>query len=173
MPDTEQEGLGEKLAEADKKAVKNKAERQQRAVKGAHLLERLLALAVTAGATREEQSGFHQFTGPTKGRKIYVARKGGRCDFSGFAVEDDAVSQISEERAQSEHLGKVRGQLDFDKDDASVLGALEKALVILMEPAPVEAEKPKRVPRAKTAETQKVEPAVDVAPAATQEAAAS
>lgn len=128
-----------KLIAAGKKAEVQKKERQERVVKGSHLTSKLLDMAnalVPSGVKLEDKSGFTKVTGATKGRSVYVAKKGGRVDISGFAIEADAVKQISEKEARDKHLGKVRGQLDFARSDDEVLAAFGAALEELSKPAP-------------------------------------
>jgi hypothetical protein len=133
---TEGEGMGEKLKKAGKKAEQQKAARRERTVKGSHLLPQLLSEDRIKGLSTEDKSGFTKILGKQKGRAIYVAKKGGRVDLSGFTVESPAVAQISEEDARQKHLGKVRGQLDFNQADDAVLSAYDAALEILaQEPA--------------------------------------
>jgi hypothetical protein len=139
--------LAEKLTEAGKKAESQKAARRERAVKGSHLLETLTLRAKEAGLTVEDKSGFLRVSGTTKGRSVYIAKKGGRVDLSGFEVQAVAVTQISEEEARAKHLGKVRGQLNFNKTDNEVLAAYADALKALNAPAP-KVEKPAPAPKA-------------------------
>lgn len=131
--------MGKKLKGAGKKAEAQKAARRERTVKGSHLLPQLLSSERTGGLTVEDKSGFTKITGKAKGRAVYVAKKGGRVDLSGFSVEAPAVTQISEEDARAKHLGKVRGMLDFNAEDATVLAAYDAALSKLEE---VPAEEP-------------------------------
>ena len=141
---TEGQSMGEKLQNAGKKAEKAQAARRERTVKGAHLLKDLTDPKVLAGLTTVDKSGFTLVTGVAKGRKVYIAKKGGRVDLSGFSVEADAVIQISEEDARQKHLGKVRGMIDFDKSDDAVKAAFSAALEKLKEqteePKPAKAE---------------------------------
>lgn len=118
------------LAAAGKKAEAQKKERQERVVKGSHLLEQLKNKAAepTLNLKTEEMSGFVKVTGSTKGKRILIAKKGGRVDLSGFTIEADAVKQISEQEARDKHLGKVRAQLDFGRSDDEVLAAFGQAL---------------------------------------------
>lgn len=131
---TETTEMAEKLKAAGEKAEKAKAARRERTVKGSHLLEALQARATKAELKIEDKSGFLKITGSTKGRKVYVAKKGGRVDASGFTIENAAIKQISEQEAKDKHLGKVRGQIDFDQDDASVLAAYDALLAELNTP---------------------------------------
>ena len=122
-----------KLTDAGKKAEEQKAQRRQRVVKGSHLLPQLLQNAQTVdGLVVKDNSGFHKITGSAKGRSIYIAKKGGRVDLSGFTLDSEAVKQISEEEAKDKHLGKVRGQLNFDSDDETILSTYTKALASLV-----------------------------------------
>jgi hypothetical protein len=125
--------MGKKLKKAGKKAEDQKVARRERTVKGAHLLPKIIGMLEGKGLTVEEKSGFTKVTGVAKGRAVYVAKKGGRVDLSGFTVEGPGVVQISEEDARAKHLGKVRGQLDFDQGDDAVLAACSSALERLAE----------------------------------------
>ncbi len=140
------------LKEAGTKAVAEKKERQMRVVKGAHLKDKMVEAATAAGLTSEEKSGFLQFTAGVKGKRIYLSRKGGRVDLSGYTVEDPAIKQISEKEAQEKHLGKVRGTIDFEQSDDAVLEAFSKAIAAVKIPNP-EPVKPPKAPKAPKAET--------------------
>lgn len=130
--ETKTEELGKKLVAAGKKAEDQKAARRERVVKGSHLLGVLQERAVSAGLKVEDNTGFLKITREgVKGKTIYVAKKGGRTDFSGFTVDVTAVTQITEEDARQKHLGKVRGQLDFSQSDELVLKAYDAALTVL------------------------------------------
>src|SRR5271166_1858357 len=106
------EGMAEKLKAAGKLAESQKTQRRERQVKGSHLVSKLEELARSAGLRIDDKSGFHKITGSAKKRTIYVAKKGGRVDLSGFTLESEAVKQITVEQAKEKHLGQVRGQLD-------------------------------------------------------------
>ncbi len=161
------EGMAEKLQKAGEKAQKAKAERTVKLVKGATLNPAFLEKANASGAKVEEKSGFFKIAAGVKGKNLYLARKGGRVDLSGFTVTNDAVLQISEEEARAKHLGKVRGQLNFElsgtpEGDAQLLAAFDQALTELAAPLPV-VEKPKREPKPKVEK-----PATEAAPATTE-----
>lgn len=158
--------LKEKLQTAGKKAEKVKVERHERQVKGAHLLPKLLEAAKAAGCVTDEKSGFIKITGVAKSRAVYLARKGGRCDVSGFELAGQAgVIQISEEQAKAKHLGKVRGMIDFENAaDDVVEAAFSAALVKLAEATP-EAEKPAKAPKAKKAAAEAPAEGAEAAPA--------
>lgn len=146
--------LGEKLQAAGELVVKQKAERQARVVKGAHLLDTLKERVAAEGLTAEVKSGFTKVTAPgTKGRVLYIANKGGRVDLSGFTLEHAALTQISADEAKAKHLGKVRAQINFESSDADVLAAFSAALVEL------KAASPATVKEEKVAETSAETPA--------------
>lgn len=160
------ESMADKLAAAGEKAKAAKAARTMKVVKGASLNPTFLEAVTAAGLKSEEKSGFYKVTSDAKGKALYLARKGGRVDLSGFTVTNDAVTQISEETAREKHLGKVRGQLNFElagtpEGEAQLTAAFKAALVELAVPLPV-VEKPAKAPKAPKAETA---PAAD-APAA-------
>jgi hypothetical protein len=158
--------LAEKLEQAGKKAVQEQAQRREREVKGSHLLPALLDM-VKAVSTLSvaEKTGFQKVTGTAKGKAVYVAKKGGRVDLSGFevALPNAAIKVISEQAAKDQHLGRVRGQLDFGRPDADVLEAFSAALAQLDVATPM-APKPPRVPKAPRAPKA---PKAAAAPAAT------
>lgn len=135
----------ETLVAAGQKAEQAKAERRERTVKGAHLLNSLKEKAEKAGLEIVEKSGFFQILGASKGRRVYLAKKGGRADASGFSVDHVAIIQISEQEARDKHLGKVRGMLNFDQPDEQVLEAYGLLLAKLAE---VVEEAPKSKPKA-------------------------
>lgn len=128
---TDNDTLRERLEAAGKKVVEQKAARRERTVKGSHLNQKFIELATAQGLTVDEMSGFVKLTGPDKRKRLLIAKKGGRVDLSGFTVELDAVRQISETEAREKHLGKVRGQLDFEKTDDEVLAAFTAALTVV------------------------------------------
>lgn len=139
------------LKEAGTKAVTEKKERQMRVVKGAHLKDKMIESATAAGLTSEEKSGFLKFSAGVKGKNLYLARKGGRVDLSGFTAEATAIKQISEKEAQEKHLGKVRGTIDFEQADDVVLAAFTAAIEAVKVPNP-EPVKPPKAPKAPKAE---------------------
>jgi len=128
MTETTNTEMTEKLMAAGEKAETQKQARRERVVKGAHLLPQLKDLATAAGLNVEEKSGFLKVSAGVKGKNVYLAKKGGRVDLSGFSVEAAAIRQISEQEAREKHLGKVRGQLDFNQSDEQVLEAFTAAL---------------------------------------------
>lgn len=142
--------LKTKLEAAGKKAETQKAEKQTRAVKGAHLHEQIVGLVRGAGLEVVENTGFLKVVGNGNKSKLLVAIKGGRVDLSGFTIESPAVIAVSEEEAKAKHLGKVRGFVNFDASDEQVLGVIRAAIKVLQ--TPVEApEKPKAERKAKKA----------------------
>ena len=129
--------MGKKLVEAEGKVKKQAAERKAKEVKGSHLLPAMQSRAQSAGLKQEERSGFFKFTGEAKGRAVYVAKNGGRVDISGIELDHPAVTRLTAEQAKEQHLGKVRGHIDFEKDDATVLEAFDTLVEKLKEaPAP-------------------------------------
>lgn len=129
--------LKAKLAEANKKAEAQKAERRARVVKGSHLTQKFVDLAKEAGCDVRENTGFHVITGKAgKSLRIYVARRGGIVDLLGFSVQDPAVRQIPKEEAKAKHMGRVQGRVDLDKTDEEVLRAYGEALKLINVPAP-------------------------------------
>ncbi len=154
--------MAQRLANAGQKAEAATEARRERTVKGSHLTEKMLGLAT--GKTVEDKSGFHKITGKGKGRSVYLAKKGGRVDASGFTVTNVAVVQISEEVAKDKHLGRVRGQIDFEKSDDEVLAAFS-ALVAELDVETPESEKPVKAPRPpKAPKAETAAPAADTAP---------
>jgi hypothetical protein len=140
--------LKSKLENAGKKAEEQKAEKQTRTVKGAHLHEQIVTMVKASGLEIVENTGFLKVVGNGNKNKLLVAIKGGRVDLSGFTLENAAVIQVSEADAKAKHLGKVRGFVNFDASDEQVLEVIREALTVLNTPAEV-VEKPKteRKPR--------------------------
>lgn len=118
-----------RLIGAGEKVVKMRTERRSKQVKGSHLLDDMLKTARDFDI--DEKSSFYKITGKMKDKAVYVVRKGGRVDLSGFAVEHPAITTISEEEARQRHLGRVRGQINFKENDDSVMDAFTKALEYL------------------------------------------
>lgn len=129
--------MKERLADSAKKAEAQQTARRERTVRGSHLLGDLRTRADKQNLTVTEKNGFYKITGPSKGRAVYLLKKGGRVDISGFVISSAAVIQISAEDARQKHLGKVRGQLDFSKPDDEVLQAYDEALSELVVTAAV------------------------------------
>ncbi len=124
--------LEKKLKQAGEKAEKQEKERQARQVRGSHLTEQFMQAIQAAGLTTTDKTSYVQVTGAAgKSAKVYMAKKGGRVDFSGFTVEGPAVVQISAEEAKAKHLGRVRGTIDFDAADGEILRAFRKALTVV------------------------------------------
>ncbi len=130
------EAKATKLKAAGKKAEAQKAERRARTVKGSHLLETLEARARAAGLNVETQSGYLKVTGPTKGPRIYIAKKGGKVFLNGFTVTAPAILTISEEDAKQRHMGRVKAELDFNASDDAVLAAYDLAVAQVASPPP-------------------------------------
>ena len=148
--------LTEKLKDAGKKAVAEQKAKREKVVPGAHLVDPMKAKVDELKLTSEEIGGFIKVTGTYKGRHVYLAKKGGRADLSGFSAEADGIVQISEEEAKAKHVGKVRGTVDFGKDDATVLAAWTMALAKLTEampPAPEKKVRAKKEPKTADATT--------------------
>jgi len=116
-----------KLSGATKKIENQKKERRQKQVKGSHLLEVMLAV-VGKTYSIDEKASFYKISGKEKGKSVYLLRKGGRVDLSGFDIDHDAVTKISAEEAKDRHIGKVRGQINFSLSDDLVMDAFKKAL---------------------------------------------
>lgn len=127
--------LKEKLEKAGKEAEKQKAEKQARTVKGAHLKEQVEALVTQSGLEVVKNTGFLKVVGKENKLKLLVAIKGGRIDLSGFTIESPAVTQVTEDEAKAKHLGKVRGFVNFDASDDEVLAVVKQALKMLATPA--------------------------------------
>lgn len=125
-----------KLKAAGKKAEAQKAERRARTVKGSHLLETLEARARAAGLNVETQSGYLKVTGPTKGLRIYIAKKGGKVFLNGFSVTAPAILPISEEDAKQRHMGRVKAELDFNQADDAVLSAYDACVTVVASTVP-------------------------------------
>lgn len=128
--------LGEKLDAANKKAEDQKAAARAKVVKGAHLLNALLDEKTLDGLTVEENKSFKKITGIAKGKAVYVAKKGGRVDLSGFTLDSPAVTKLTEEEARDKNIGRVRGQFNFGASDDEVLAAYAEALAELRIPTP-------------------------------------
>lgn len=96
-------------------------EKRSRRVAGTHLLSEMMSRVSDRKLVVEDKSGFHKIFGNKKGICVYLAIKGGRADLSGFCIDHPAVKPLSEQEAKEKHLGKVRGQIDFNRDDKTVL----------------------------------------------------
>ena len=151
--------LKQKLAEAGEKAVKQKKERQARAVKGAHLTEQLVQIARDAGLSIRENTGFFVISGPAgKNVRIAVAKRGGIVDFLSFTVNSPAVRQISREEAAEKHLGRVQGRIAFDGTDEETIQAYNEAVNVLLVPE----QEPVKSPKVKVPPVVKPPPTTEV-----------
>lgn len=162
----------EKLAEANKKAEAQKAERRARSVKGSHLTDKFVKMAQDASCQVGENTGFHVIQGLAgKSLRIYVAKRGGIVDLLGFTIDVPAVKQISREEAKAKHMGRVFGRFDLDRPDEEVLAAFGKALEALNVPQP---EKPAKAPKKEAPAQSSPEPEITAQPSEpTDEEAAS
>lgn len=119
--------MAQKLRHVAERVVGETKERRAKVVRGSHLVDEMLATAVARGLPTDDKSGFVMIGGP-KGPRVYLAKKGGRADLSCFCIAHPGVREISEEEAREKHLGKVRGQIDFDRPDADVMEAWSAVL---------------------------------------------
>lgn len=144
-----------RLNNATKKLQEEETQRREKTVQGSHLLQPMLELVAKKELKTEERTGFYKITGPSKALAVYLAKKGGRVDFSGFDVDAPALTKITKEEAQAKHIGKVRGQIDFTATDEAVLAAFEAGLTALANaPAPAaKVTKPKKEKATKAAKT--------------------
>ncbi|HEU5118720.1 MAG TPA: hypothetical protein VFT74_19150 [Isosphaeraceae bacterium] len=156
---TNDKNMAETLAQAGKLAEEQKTQRRERTVKGSHLLAQMTEAVAAAGLKAEDKSGFTKVTGKAKGLAVYVAKKGGRVDLSGFTVQSAAIKQITEQEARDKHLGKVRGQVDFDQTDALIMEAFGQALGQLDVETTAEPTKAKPAKEPKPAKEKKEKPA--------------
>lgn len=117
--------MSRRLVTADVAAVDMVATQREQRVIGSKLTGTLIDVANAKRMVVEDKSGFYKVTGNQKGKAVYLLKKGGRCDLSGFCVEHPAVVPMSEEEARSRHLGRVRGQVNFACSDDRVLAAWE------------------------------------------------
>lgn len=104
-----------------------KAKRAKRVV-GSHLVDAMMLKVKERKLAVDDKAGYHKIFGDAKGVCVYLAKKGGRADLSGFCVEDPAVISLTAEEARAKHLGKVRGQIDFDRDDQAIMRAWDAIL---------------------------------------------
>lgn len=125
---SEQLRIASRVPQATEVVQKMQRDAREKTIQGSHLLPKMLAAVLSKGLSQKEQTGFVKITGAQKKRAVYVARKGGRVDLSGFAVEHDSILQISEEEAKAKHIGNVRGQIDFDREDDEIMAGFDAAL---------------------------------------------
>lgn len=119
--------FAERLEQSGKKVITQRKQRRAKMVRGSHLIDDMLLEAGRYDVKRT--SAFYKITGSAKKRAVYLAVKGGRVDLSGFCIDHPAIDSISEELAKQKHLGRVRGQIAFDRvDDASAMDAFRMSL---------------------------------------------
>lgn len=97
-------------------------------VSGSHLLNQMIDAAKDMKLIVEDKSGWYVISGNKKGVACILSQKGGKAHLRGFSIEEAGVKQVTEEEAKARHIGKVRGEIDFDREDAVVLAAWQKAL---------------------------------------------
>lgn len=156
----------QKLEDASKMAVQQDKARRERVVKGSHLTDRFLKEVTDRGLRVDENSSFHRVYGKGKSA-IYIAKRGGRVDLSGFSIDHAAVEKIDEQTAKDKHLGRVRGQLNFELGDEVVVEGFVQSLEFLQAEPETEAPKPKK--EEKKVATEKVDLDDAAAPAASSE----
>lgn len=93
--------------------------------------EKLLAIVEEQGLQAEPMAAF--FKVAVGGRAVYIAKtkKVSRVDLSGFDIKHPAVSRLTEDEAKELKLGKVRGQINFEKSEEKVLEAFTTALQMM------------------------------------------
>jgi hypothetical protein len=131
------EQLKQRFETAAKQVVQEKKLKREKTVKGAHLLKTLLEKVNATSLKADEKSGFYKVVGDKK-KTIYIAKNGGRVDFS-FEFTHAAIIQITPEEAKARHIGRIRGQLNFELADDVVLAAFD-ALLAEVQPAVVVAD---------------------------------
>ncbi len=94
--------------------------------------ERVCDRARELGLVVDQKSAFTKVTGPAKRRAVYVSRRGGRIDLSGFCVEHPGVRVVTPEDARRQHLGSVKAQVLFEEPSAEVDLAVEAVLAALV-----------------------------------------
>jgi hypothetical protein len=85
-------------------------------------------LAKELGFDVEEMAVFYKIRGKRNDRAIYVSRRGGRVDLSGFTVPNPAFHEVSAEEAKRRHLGRVKARLSLSLPDDVVIDAYKNAL---------------------------------------------
>ncbi len=125
--ETQRSQLRRRLVDAGHKAEDVTVQRRTKRVKGAHLLEDMLSIVRNKGLVLDDKSGFHMASG-RDGRRMYIAKKGGRVDLSGYAVDHPGIISLDAEEAKRRHMGRVRGQVDFDRPDDVVIEGFRLAV---------------------------------------------
>jgi hypothetical protein len=102
--------------------------------------EKLLGIVEEMGLQAEEMAAFYKVA--VGGRAVYIAKskKVARVDLSGFDIKHPAVTRLSESEAKELKLGKVRGQINFEKTEDRVLEAFRTSLEMMKHLAEVPAE---------------------------------
>lgn len=102
--------------------------------------EKLLGIVEELGLQAEPMAAFYKVA--VGGRAVYIAKskKVARVDLSGFDIKHPAVTRITEAEAKELKLGKVRGQINFDKTEDRVLEAFRTSLEMMKHLAEVPVE---------------------------------
>lgn len=140
--------LKQKLEAAGKKAVEQREEKRARTIKGSHLVPQLVELAKAAECDIRSDKSFHVIVGKAgKALRVSVAQRGGVVYLVGFSIAHPAVKEITEESARARHIGRARGEFDFETGDEAIVEAFKAALERINVPAPAEEPKKERKPR--------------------------
>jgi hypothetical protein len=93
--------------------------------------EKLLGIVEEMGLQAEPMAAFYKVA--VGGRAVYIAKskKVARVDLSGFDIKHPAVTRITEADAKELKLGKVRGQINFEKTEERVLEAFRTSLEMM------------------------------------------
>ncbi|MBV8068275.1 MAG: hypothetical protein JO270_00120 [Acidobacteriaceae bacterium] len=93
--------------------------------------EKLMEIVEELGLQAEPMAAFYKVA--VGGRAVYIAKskKVARVDLSGFDIKHPAVTRISENEARELKLGKVRGQINFEKTEDRVLEAFRTSLEMM------------------------------------------
>lgn len=124
-----------KLTNANEAVEEIVREKRSKRVSGSHLYDDMMNM-VNSSKTLfiNDKTGYHQImSNASKKAKtsVYLAKKGGKAYLTNFCIDDVGVKPMSEAEAREKHLGRVRGQIDFERDDATVMKAWENVLKTL------------------------------------------
>ena len=122
------EDLEKRLKAAARLVERDRKEKRSRSVRGSHLVEDMADMARSRGLTVDPGKSFYKITGSKKKVTVYLHVKGGRVDLNGFCVDHPGIVPMTQEEARAKHLGRVRGQIDFNVGDVQAMDAFSAAI---------------------------------------------
>src|SRR4051812_34617015 len=93
--------------------------------------EKLLQIVKEAGLRAVAQASFYKVQAGDLVVYIGKTQRASRVDLSGFTVTHPAVRRISDGSAKEGKMGRVRGQVKFDKAEEQIIEAFRTAIAVM------------------------------------------